>query len=417
MTVPIGNPNATINPGEGLIIPANPQSGKKSQFALFSDSWIEVQGYVGAALELPMSNGNFEEKYGTLGSSKTIKDCISAMSGVQKASTEFGDPKSLRAALIKDPNLLATKAPPQEIYSHTVWLGQRVHETAGRIASGYASVLEELSGLPPKDQVDALKAYLFDVTLGPIPLSGDMSKEVGTLIVKLGKFEQKMNEYNAQLQNFTKGSSAMITEVNTTVGALSQKIVDLQKLRDDAYTAWRDFTIAAVTSSVGCALIGGLLAPFTGGISLLVGGVAAIGLGVGLGVKAATCRVQYNEYCSQIQTQSIELQKKQRLRSDLGDFNTQIQRVGPAMAAFLKNLQTIEGVWAQMNADMLAINNSITESNIGTIPFLVKSKAKLAIDSWKAVDDSAKQFTVESLIDYTSIAFGDKMPENMPAAA
>ena len=209
----------------------------------------------------------------------------------------------------------------------------------------------------------------------------------------------------------------MIQEVDQAIGATSQKIKDLEKSRDDAYQAWKDFTIAAVTTSVGCALIGGLLTPFTGGLSLLIGGAAAIATGVGLGVKAAENRAKYNEYCKQIATQDVELKKKQRLRSDLGDFNLQMQRVGPAMSAFLRNLQTIEGVWVQMNSDMLAINSSITESSVGSLPFLVKAKSKLAIDSWKDIDASAKQFTVESLVDYTSIAFGDPMPENKPKAA
>jgi len=265
--------------------------------------------------------------------------------------------------------------------------------------------------------VENLKEYLFDQTLGPIPLSKQMSEEVGVLIKKLGKFEQKMNEYNEKLQTFTKGSSDLIQQVDQSIGAISQKIKDLEKSRDDAYKAWKDFTIAAVSSSVGCFLIGGLLAPFTGGVSLLVGGVAGIATGVGLGVKAAICKAEYNRYCQQIAEQDIELKKKQRLRGDLGDFNTQMQLVGPAMAAFLKNLQTIEGVWVQMNNDMLAISQNINESSVGSLPFLVKAKAKLAIDSWKSIDESAKQFTVQSLVDYTSISFGDPMPENMPQAA
>ncbi len=81
------------------------------------------------------------------------------------------------------------------------------------------------------------------------------------------------------------------------------------------------------------------------------------------------------------------------------------------MNSFLRNLQTVEGVWLQMNNDMQTIGNSITESNVGTLPFLVKAKSQLAVDSWKAVDASAKQFTVESLVDYTSLAFGDPMSQ------
>lgn len=402
----------SIQPAPGMVGPANPNSGQPSQFALFSDSWLELQAYVGAAMELPISKGSFEDKYGASNASATVTGCIDAMQGVQAASSEFGNPKTLRAALIANPNILATATPPDEIYTHTVWLGQRVHETAGKIVSGYDSVLQELSGLPAKEQVANLKAYLFDETMGPIPLSKQMSADVGMLIKKLGAFEQKMNAYNEKLQAFTSNSSQMIADVNTAIGGLVQQIADLEKSRDAAYKAWKDFTIAAVTCSVGCMLIGGLLAPFTGGLSLLAGGAAAIATGVGLGVKAAQSRAQYNGYCEMIQTQNVELQKKQRLRSDLGDFNTQMQRVGPAMNMFLNKLQTVEGVWVQMNNDMLAISNSITESNVGTLPFLVKAKSNLAVDSWKSIDASARQFTVESLVDYTSVAFGDKMPES-----
>lgn len=416
MSVTALNDATSIAPAPGMVVPADPNSGQKTQFALFSDSWIELQGYVGAAVDLPITKGDFEAKYGAVDGSKTVLDCISAMKSVQAASTEFGDPKSLRAALIKNPGLLAAKAAPTEIYTHTVWLGQRVHETAATIVSGYQSVLEGLTGLPPSEQVTNLKAYLFDQAMGPVPLSEKMSKEVALLIQKIGRFEQKMNEYNEKLSAFTNGSSKMIAEVNATIGSLSQKIADLEKSRDEAYKAWRDFTIAAVTTSVGCALIGGLLAPFTGGLSLLAGGIAAIATGVGLGVKAAQCRAEYNAYCELIDQESNELKKKQRLRADLGDFNRQMQLVGPAMAKFLKNLQTIQGVWVQMNSDMIAISQNVNEGNVGTLPFLVRAKSNLAVDSWKAIDLSAKQFTVESLVDYTSLAFGDPMPADRQMA-
>ena len=416
MSVTAANDASTIAPAPGMLTPSDPQSGQKSQFALFSDSWIELQGYVGAAVELPMSRGDFEAKYGAVDGSRTVIECIDAMKGVQAGSTEFGDPRSLRAALIKNPGLLAAKEAPSEVYTHTVWLGQRVHETSATIVSGYQTVLDELTGLPPSQQVANLKAYLLDQAMGPIPLSERLSKEVALLIQKIGRFEQKMNAYNEKLSAFTNSSSQMIADVNSTIGSLTQKIADLEKSRDEAYQAWRDFTIAAVTTSVGCMLIGGLLAPFTGGVSLLVGGAAAIATGVGLGIKAAQCRAEYNAYCGMIQEQGDELKKKQRLRADLGDFNRQMQRVGPAMSRFLKNLQTVQGVWVQMNSDMIAISQSVNEGNIGTLPFLVKAKSNLAVDSWKAIDNSARQFTVESLVDYTSVAFGDAMPANPPLA-
>jgi hypothetical protein len=401
----------SIAPAPGLTTPADPRSGQKTQFALFSDSWLELQAYVGAAIDLPITKGNFEEKYGTIGSSTTILDAIDAMKNVQAASTEFGNPKTLREALIKDPNILGSKEPPAEIYTHTVWLGQRVRTTALNLSTNFQEVVDDVQSLPSKEKVAALKEFLFDQASGPIAVSKQMSDEAGALIRKLGKFERKMNEYNQKLQAFTSGSSKMIQEVDTSIGALAQKIKELEGLRDEAYKAWRDFTIAAVTTAVGCLLIGALLAPFTAGASLAVGAIAGIATGVGLGVKAAQERGKYNEYCNQLDTQNQELMKKQKLRADLGDLNTQMQRIGPAMGKFLKSLQTVEGVWVSMNSDMLAISNSITPENVGESAFIVKLKANQAIEAWKDVGESAKQFTVESLIDYQSLAFGDQMPE------
>lgn len=410
------DPMPSIDPPPGMVKQANPESGQMTQFALFSDSWIELQAFVGTAVEMPITKGEFEEKYGATEGSSTVMNCIDAMKKVQGASTEFGNPQTLRQALINDPGILAAPTAPSELYTHTVWLGQRVNDTSMKLASGYQSVLEELPGLPAREQVASLKAYLFDQTMGPIPMANMMTGDVGELIRKLGKFEQKMNQYNAQMREYTSNSSKMIADVNRQVGYLVQHIEELEQLRDDAYKAWRDFTIAAITTSVGCALIGGLLAPFTFGVSALVGGAAAIATGVGLGVKAAENRIKYNEYCDLVSKERVELMKKQRLRSDLGDFNTQMERVGPAMSKFLANLQTVEGVWVQMNTDMIVLGNSITESNVGDMAFLVKSKANLAIDSWKEIGKSARQFTGQSLIDYENIAFGQYMPEKQRAA-
>ncbi|MEO8165780.1 MAG: alpha-xenorhabdolysin family binary toxin subunit A [Betaproteobacteria bacterium] len=404
-------PEPSIEPTSGLVTDANPASGQNSQFALFSDSWLEVQSYVGAALTLPITEGDFETKYGSFGGMTKIKDCIAAMKGVREAGAEFGDPKILRAKLKEDPNLLMTPEPPQEVYTHTVWLGNKVHQTAQSIADGYESVLELNSGLPSSEQVTNLKQYLFDEQMGPIPLSKRMSDDCGVLIKKLGAFEEKMNGYNEKLQEFTKAGSTMISDVDSKIGELAEKIKGLERSRDAAYKAWLDFTIAAVSSAVGCFLIGAVLAPFTGGASLVVGAAAGLAVGIGLGVKAAENKAKYNEYCKQIVTEKEDRVKKQRLRADLGDFNTQMQRVGPAMGRFMNSLQKVQGVWVTMNNDMLAIGNTVNESTIGDSAFMVKVKSQKAVKSWKAVDDAAKQFTVESLVDYTSLAFGDTMPD------
>jgi hypothetical protein len=399
----------------GLVVPAAPGSGSKSQFILFNDSWIQLQGYVAAALELPVDKAGFEAKYGSVGTSTTFPAAITAMKAVNGAAAQFGNPGTLRAALLQDPNLLATERPPDEIYTHAIWLGQRVHLAAGRIASGYESVLNTLPGLPSAEQLEHLRAYLFDETMGPVPVSERMARETRALAEKLRAFEQKMNEYNEKLREYTKATSKMVTEVDSIVGSLTQRIKELQVLRDEAYVAWQTFVVASVSTFLACGLIGAVLFPVTGGVSLLVGMVAGFAAGVGLGIKSERALAEYNAYCAEITSSTVELRKKQRLRSDLGDFDLQTGRIAPALTKFRTNLESIEGAWTRMRADMLAINQSANEGNIASMPFLVKAKATEAIDAWKDVDQSARRFTADSLIDYASISFGEKMPVNLPA--
>lgn len=63
----------SIAPAPGLTTTTQSTSGEVTKFALFTDSWLDLQGYVGAALELPLTTGDFEAKYGSLESSNTIK--------------------------------------------------------------------------------------------------------------------------------------------------------------------------------------------------------------------------------------------------------------------------------------------------------------------------------------------------------
>lgn len=398
--------------GKGLAEDVAVEEGTppKSRFAMFTDDWLQLQATTAVAIDLPIAKGNFTDKYGEFSDSKTITGCIEAMHNVQGAAAEFGDPKTLRAQLTANPGLLATAEPPTEIYTHTVWMGQKIHTTADTLVTGFEGVLNGLSGLPPKDQVSNLKMYLFDATMGPIPLAKEISDEVGMLIKKLGKFEQKMNEYQQQLAKFTKSSSDMMAAVNKAVGAAEANIKTLERARDEAYASWKKFTIAAITSAVGCVLLGAALAPFTGGASLAVGVVAGAVAGGVLGSKAAGFRAAYNQAKKDLATQETEKRKKIQLRMDLMGLDTQMKLVAPAMAGFLKNLQGIQGIWGSLNADLITLGNSVNEGNIGTVPFLVKMKAQNAVNSWQKISKSAQQFTANSLIDYQMMSFGDELP-------
>ena len=260
------------------------------------------------------------------------------------------------------------------------------------------------------DKVKNIKTYLFDATLGPIPIAQEMVKEIQVLMDKLLKFEIKMNEYNQKLTDYIKSSGSMMEEVNRLVGTGDKRVERLTKARDDAYDSWLDYTIAAASSAVGCLLVGALFAPATGGTSLLYGAAIGAAVGTGLGIKAAEFRAEYSAYCKELTTAETDVAKKRRLRTDLVALNTQMKTVGPAMAGFVKNLQGVSGVWTKMNADLIDLGNNVNEGNVGSIPFLVEARANLAIETWRSVETAASEFQVDSLIDVTRTRLGDPLP-------
>lgn len=389
----------------------DPGTPPKSRFALFTDSWISLQSSTAVALKLPISQGDFEKKYGSFGSSKVITQSIDAMRDVQATAKEFGDPTSLRSQLIKNPNMLAVDTPPDEIYTHTVWLGQRVSNNATTLISGMTAVKSAFNSMPPASKVENIKKYLFSQSMGPIPIAQKMSEEVQDLIKKLLKFEEKMAAYADVLNHYTNNSGALTKEVEDKLGDISKKITRLKDARDEAYDSWLKFTIAAASTAFACVAIGALLAPATGGVSLKVGVAAGAVAGGIMGAKAAGFRAEYSAYCNQLTTAEGDQRQKMRLQSDLIGFNTEMKRVGPAMAGFMSSLQQVGGVWTKMNNDLQYMVNNVTEKNIDELPFLVEGEVNKAIESWRKVDAAASQFTVSSLTNFKHIEMGDELPD------
>src|SRR5205085_6811843 len=100
-------------------------------FVLASREWLDLQTRVQAVLALPSDIGEYEERYGDASSGSQMRDCFDAMHRLQLASAGYGSPSSLRARILKDPNLLAAAArPANDGFSATVWTLQRAHQDA-----------------------------------------------------------------------------------------------------------------------------------------------------------------------------------------------------------------------------------------------------------------------------------------------
>ncbi len=101
----------TLVPPAGLVV-ANPQRDKAPPlFYLFTEDWLILQAFVVQALQLPITTGDFESKYGKFSDEQDIKSCVAAMSAVKALITTFGDPRELIKALAADPTILQGDTP------------------------------------------------------------------------------------------------------------------------------------------------------------------------------------------------------------------------------------------------------------------------------------------------------------------
>ena len=367
-------------------------------FSLLTKSWMQLQCYVAGAITMPTDKADFESRYGKFDDEDSVICCASALADVQKQSDQFGDPKSLRAALIADPNLLTTDTPPSKIYTHIVWLADKIESTSAIISSSYKTVYNLLKDEEPQQQVDDLCEFLFDPTIGPIPLSAKMATLTADLIKILGIFEAGLNNDNAIVQTYISNESTLEQEAKEKVGSLQADIESLNQQAEKAHDEYVKYCTAA-----GCVAAVCLLGPTIMVVAPIEGY---------LGYEATKFQQEYNTYCAKIAEEETELKQKNRFLGDVGGFNTMINKVGPALQCFLTSLQQVEGAWLTMNDQLVALSKSLTSETVSTSAFVSKVQTQGAVDAWDHVAQLANEYTSTSLIDYTPTQFGDPLPRS-----
>lgn len=382
--------------GTQSLVAANDATGQTT-FSLLTMNWTQLQSYVAGSIIMPTSTSDFESRYGKFDGEDDVVGCATALADVQGLSTQFGDPKALRAAIIADPNVLASDTPPEQIYTHIVWLADKIEGTSATIASSYDTVYKLLQGETSQQQVDDLTQFLFDPTVGPIPLSANMATLTADLITILGKFEKEVNDDNAKVQVYVSNESSLMQEAKDDVAALQHDIDALTKQAKKAHDEWVKYCIVA-----GCmapvALVGPLIVP-------------VVAIETAVGVEASKYLAQYKAYCARIAQEKAELKQKQRFLGDMAGFNDMVDLAGPALQSFLTSLQMVEGSWVTMNNQLVAISKSLTVDTVSESVFVSKVQTQAAVDAWNNVAQLATEYTSTSLIDYSPTVFGEPLPD------
>ncbi len=391
---------------------------RPNRFILFSNSWLDLQNYIQTCLQLPISVNDFEKNYGTFSQKSLMDGAVDAMRKLQNLTGDFGNPTILKKRIAMDSNYLFTPTPPSEIYSHIVWLAMQIQNVAGTFNYTFDNLKDAIgpNAGTKEERAQNLKEILIGRG-GLVYQAEDMKKMTSALISKLATFEGKIADANEQMVTYTSQESAILEVANRLIGEFTDKIEnELKPASNAAWKAWRDYTIAAVTVSVGLAVIGCLLvvlAPVTfgttgiAGMALTAGGVVAAGV---LGAAAAKQRTLYNSLLDQIAGAESEKQKKVALKNDLTGLNGQIMVVGKGLSDFKNNLNIIEGIWVDIGGKLQYICSNYTVDQLSDYPW-VKQAFKIgdAQNKWKELSTTTQEFTQNSLVDYKIGKFGDRL--------
>lgn len=394
---------ASLAPSNPLVTPNdNPPPGveaPKNRFILFGSQWLQLQNYITQALQLPINMGDWNEKYGDFSDKQQVQDCLNAMVNVHDLAKTFGEPATLKEKIAADPNYIFTPTPPDQIYGHIVWLSGQIQNTAGTFSNTFESLREALSEGTAEQRAEILKTILTGQG-GLTSSAEDMQQKTADLMKKLLAFDKEFTAANTTVQEYSGSSSSILADANKLIGQLQENISETQAAADEAYKKWRDYTIAAITTSVGLMIL-------TGGLAWPI----ALGLGIGLGVAAAAEKKAYNNLMDQVAKYHTDMKKKTRLVTDLTGLNSSIADIAPAMNEFKTSLETIEGVWLNIGMDLNYIATNYTVNQLGDLTWVMQTLKVLdAQKKWGDISTTAKDFSANSLVSYNfSTPFGQQI--------
>lgn len=369
------------------------EAPKKTRFALFTEDWLQMQTYIQSTLSLPVTTGDFEEKYGAFDEKAQLVSLVEAMKHVQDLSVEFGTPESVIKALKDDPDYIS-KGKDGSLYVNILWIANRIQRTAKKFRYSIATLDELLD--PEKNTPAQCRKNLAAILKGKngmIDQASAIAKDIGELVQRLARFDDKMDDANQKLKAYTTevkaGSEETLRKkVQKAIGRYTNEIKGLQDAADAANKKWRDMTIAASSTSVGLLILsGGLMLPVVAAVGGTLGGLAQ------------QQKNRYNDLMRQIAGEEAEKKKKVHLETDLEGFDREIPKVSESMSKFVKKLEEIASIWAgtKLQLEELARENSLDE--LVNLDFEEQRASILSAQmEWKDVEETTRQFTENSLV-------------------
>ncbi len=394
-------PPATFQPPLSAFVNA---STTPSTFCMMTTDWLDLQTYIVRALQLPISTGSFTDKYGTFADSTEVQNVVTAMQAVQALSTEFGDPTTLMAQLATNPAILDSSTPPAELYTHIIWTALQIYNASQTFNQTLGAFIELLNpaNCGTKTQCGQTLAQVLTGDGGLQSTAVAAEATVNGLIQHVATFNGLMTPANTTIQTYTTTDSQFYKDAVAAAGQDAADVITFQQDADAAYKAWKNYTIEAVSVSVGIMVIScGLAWP-----------AAAVAAGV-LGHDAVEARDNYNKYCAERNNSSEDELKKQQLITDLGGLDTAVSSVAQALTNFSDMLAKVAAAWVQISSDLNVIVTKYTPEQLADYSFVNQALGcEHATQDWATIGAAAQAYTSTSLVPFTQGSFGTPIPTN-----
>ena len=402
------------------LLTAAGDSQSAQKFILSSTEWFDLQTRLQSVMALPYNYTEYQTRYGDASSGLEMKDCFDAMARLQAVAIKYGNPRELRAKVLKDPNFLANAdRPNNDAFSATVWTLQRAYQNAFSLASVLKSIPSSAGGSSPAEVVAGIRSLFFDTD----QIADRMQQTVAQLDALISEFQARSDELEeAQLamKVYTDRSSVTQKALNTEIGSLQDKIAQLEKDRDAAYSKWLGLTISAcvvpaVIGIIGIAAMVVLAVP-TGGGSFAVGtavtGAAAGLAAAGLGTAAGLARSTYDDLVKQVSDSTDLMQKRVAYRHDLGALDATMKFSLPSSNQVINQVGIVRDAWVSSLQEIKFKVGELSADNLASGPWLKESEMSASAANWTTVANAMRAFAEETFVDSDVLAFGSTLPKD-----
>lgn len=322
-------------------------------WTLFRRDWTTAEAFFSIIRSIPAGKAAFLARYGPFENEISVEEFTAALRDVNQVAGELGSPDSLKRRLSGDTEYLLRPKPPAEVYAAIVWLGMQ----AGNLAH---SMVAEWELLPDLMQSAGASA-------------GERAKRAKELLSGNGGLASKVDSMAGTAQQLAETLAAYEPRLTRSILAFHATEVVNQANRAIAELKVKSETLQEAAAK------------------------AAAKANAWFG--AGNAKEELERLKEEMARCAAEIEKKELLDSDLGDFFVVANRVAPAILGASKRLSGLAKEFHDVSDKIGNTCRLASPQQLGDSGWLTRAIGFSAeTEHWKAFQRDAQAFTQNALV-------------------